>query len=75
MNRANTYAISQVDIVARYIKSLGIYKPIHVGETGWASASNRQYGSNGSKATDEYKEAIYYHNMRVWSCCQTLNCT
>ena len=58
MNRANTYAISQVDSVARYIKSLGIYKPIHVGETGWASASNGFYGAKGSKATDEYKESF-----------------
>ena len=67
MNRATDYAASQIDSVASYMKRLGIDKPIHVGETGWASASNRQYGSNGSKATDEYKEAIYYHNMRVWS--------
>ena len=40
MNRAKNYAISQHDSVASYIKSLGIKKPIHIGETGWASASN-----------------------------------
>ncbi|MGB4743264.1 MAG: glycosyl hydrolase family 17 [Flavobacteriaceae bacterium] len=74
MNRANTYAISQVDSVARYIKSLGIYKPIHVGETGWASASSGFYGAKGSKATDEYKESIYYNNIRQWTNENNMSC-
>ena len=74
MNRANTYAISQLDSVARYIKSLGIYKPIHVGETGWASSSNGFYGAKGSKATDEYKESIYYNNIRQWTNQNNMSC-
>ncbi|WP_299766381.1 glycosyl hydrolase family 17 protein [uncultured Dokdonia sp.] len=67
MLRAKNYAIAQKDSVARYMKSLGISKPIHIGETGWASASNGLYGPNGSKATDEYKEALYYEHMRNWT--------
>ena len=74
MNRANTYAISQLDSVARYIKSLGINKPIHIGETGWASASNGFYGAKGSKATDEYKESIYYNNIRQWTNENNMSC-
>jgi len=74
MNRANTYAISQLDSVARYIKSLGIHKPIHVGETGWASSSNGFYGAKGSKATDEYKESIYYNNIRQWTNLNNMSC-
>ena len=74
MNRANEYAISQIDRVARYIKSLGIHKPIHIGETGWASASNGFYGSKGSKATDEYKESIYYKNIRQWTNENNMSC-
>ena len=74
MNRANEYAISQIDSVARYIKSLGIHKPIHIGETGWASASNGFYGSKGSKATDEYKESIYYNNIRQWTNENNMSC-
>lgn len=74
MNRANTYAISQLDSVARYIKSLGINKPIHIGETGWASASNGFYGAKGSKATDEYKESIYYNNIRQWTNQNHMSC-
>ena len=74
MNRANTYAISQLDSVARYIKSLGIHKPIHIGETGWASSSNGFYGAKGSKATDEYKESIYYNNIRQWTNLNNMSC-
>lgn len=74
MNRANKYAVSQHDSVARYIKSLRIDKPIHIGETGWASASNGFYGAKGSKATDEYKESIFYNNIRQWTNQNNMSC-
>ncbi|MBP1839915.1 exo-beta-1,3-glucanase (GH17 family) [Formosa algae] len=67
MARAKSYAISQYDSVYNYMTSLGVKKPIHIGETGWASMSNALYGTSGSKATDEYKEALYYKNMREWT--------
>lgn len=67
MTRARDYAVSQYQNVARYMKRLGIKKPIHIGETGWASASNEHYGAKGSKATDEYKEGLYYNMMREWT--------
>ena len=67
MLRAKQYAISQYDSVYNYMKSLGVDKPIHIGETGWASYDNVHYGNNGSKATDEYKEALYYNHMRNWT--------
>lgn len=67
MTRARDYAMSQYQSVAKYMKGLGIEKPIHIGETGWASSCNDHYGSNGSKATDEYKEGLYYQLMREWT--------
>ena len=67
MERALVYAQTQYNNTAHYVKSLGVDKPLHIGETGWASASNGHYGPDGSKATDEYKEGIYYHLMRNWS--------
>ena len=67
MARARDFGIAQYDRTAAYIKSLGIEKPIHIGETGWASSSNGFYGEKGTKATDEYKEAIYYTLMREWT--------
>ena len=67
MLRAKQYAMSQYDGVYKYMKSLGVDKPIHIGETGWASVSNEHYGNEGSRATDEYKEAIFYNHMRDWT--------
>ena len=67
MLRAKNYAISQYEGVKNYMESLGINKPIHIGETGWASNSNGLYGPKGSKACDEYKEALYYKHMRDWT--------
>ncbi|WP_046758149.1 glycoside hydrolase family 17 protein [Kordia jejudonensis] len=74
MLRAKKYAISQYDSVYNYMTSLGVKKPIHIGETGWASYSNGHYGNNGSKATDEYKEAIYYNHMRQWTKEANMSC-
>jgi exo-beta-1,3-glucanase (GH17 family) len=67
MTRAMDYAVSQYQSVAKYLKGLGIKKPIHIGETGWASSCNGHYGADGSKATDEYKEGLYYQMMREWT--------
>jgi exo-beta-1,3-glucanase (GH17 family) len=74
MLRARDYAVSQYDSVANYVKSLGIKKPIHIGETGWASFSNGLYGNKGSKATDEYKEALFYKHMREWTAKAGISC-
>lgn len=67
MARAKEYAVSQYKSVVNYMKSLGVDKPVHIGETGWATICNDHYGNNGSKATDEYKSAVYYKLMRDWT--------
>lgn len=67
MIRARDYAISQYNSVVSYMKSLGVNKPVHIGETGWATSCNELYGNEGSKATDEYKSALYYKLMREWT--------
>ncbi|MGL5112738.1 MAG: glycosyl hydrolase family 17 protein [Flavobacterium sp.] len=67
MLRARDYAINQYTQVQEYMQSVGIHKPIHIGETGWASVSNEFYGATGSKATDEYKAAVYHKLMRDWT--------
>ncbi|QSS98250.1 glycosyl hydrolase family 17 [Psychroflexus sp. ALD_RP9] len=74
MNRSLSYAISQYDSVVSYMKSLDIKKPVHIGETGWASVSSGFYGEHGSKATDEYKQALYYHKMREWATQNKIKC-
>ncbi len=65
--RARDYAIAQYTSVFNYMKSLGINKPIHIGETGWATMDNGFYSNEGSKATDEYKSAQFYKLIREWS--------
>ena len=67
MQRAAAYAIKQYEGVKAYVQSLGLSKPIHIGETGWATLASELYGPTGSKATDEYKMAIYYRQMRRWT--------
>lgn len=74
MDRSLFYATSQYDSVKNYMKSLGVDKPVHIGETGWASFSNELYGDNGSKATDEFKQALYYKKMREWSNKNKVSC-
>ena len=67
MIRARDFAKMQYDSVANYMKSIGVDKPIHIGETGWASISDGFYGSEGSNAADEYKQGLYYKHMREWT--------
>ena len=74
MQRARQFAQSQYKAVHDYMKSVGVDKPIHIGETGWATVSNGYYGPNGSKASDEYKEALYYNNMREWTNKEGISC-
>ena len=71
---AKNYAINQYENVKKYMESLGINKPIHIGETGWASFSSGHYGTKGSKACDEYKEALYYQYMRDWTNGADMSC-
>jgi exo-beta-1,3-glucanase (GH17 family) len=74
MLRARDYAISQYESVVTYMKSLGVNKPVHIGETGWASVSNEHYGDEGARATDEYKSAKYYYLMREWTNSNGISC-
>lgn len=74
MKRALDFAQTQYDSVAGYMKSIGVNKAIHIGETGWASKSNGHYGNNGSRATDEYKQGLYYKFLRSWTTQNNISC-
>ena len=74
MLRAKEFAMSQYDSVLGYMKSIGVDKPIHIGETGWATTSDGFYGASGSRATDEYKQAQYYKHMRDWTNAAGISC-
>jgi exo-beta-1,3-glucanase (GH17 family) len=74
MNRAVLFAKNQYNAVQNYVRSISPNKPIHIGETGWASSSDGFYGNEGSKASDEYKQALYYNALREWTNKEGISC-
>mmetsp|Transcript_23255 Transcript_23255/g.26944 ORF Transcript_23255/g.26944 Transcript_23255/m.26944 type:complete len:430 (-) Transcript_23255:172-1461(-) len=60
--------------VSNYVKSIDSTKTIHIGETGWATTSSGHYGENGSRATDEYKQGLYYKHLRNWTNKEGISC-
>ncbi|RME92445.1 MAG: glycosyl hydrolase family 17 [Bacteroidetes bacterium] len=74
MQRARAYAQMQYDSVVAYMKGLGVDKPVHIGETGWASASNGFYGPTGSFACDEFKQGLYHQYLREWTDSAGISC-
>ncbi len=67
MDRSLEFAINQYNAVVKYMRNLGVEKPVHIGETGWATVSNEYYGAEGARATDEYKSGLFYKMIREWS--------
>jgi exo-beta-1,3-glucanase (GH17 family) len=74
MNRAVLFAKNQYNAVQNYVRSINPSKPIHIGETGWSSSSDGFYGDQGSKASDEYKQALYYNALREWTNKEGISC-
>ena len=74
INRSVEFAKMQYYTVKNYVKSINPSKPVHIGETGWASSSDGFYGDGGSKASDEYKQALYYNLMRNWTNHDHISC-
>lgn len=67
MLQAKEYAVTQYNGVKEYLESIGVDKPIHIGETGWSSITNELYGNEGSLAADEYKQKLFHDAMRAWT--------
>ncbi|MFY0608656.1 MAG: glycosyl hydrolase family 17 [Cyclobacteriaceae bacterium] len=76
MNRSVDFAKDQYQKVKAFVESIAPGKPVHIGETGWATvdSENHHYGKNGTRATDEYKEALYYQKMREWTNSEGISC-
>ena len=68
------YAVFQYQAVESYVETLGVQTPIHIGETGWATASENLYGTSGTQAADEYKQALYYRKMSDWTIANGVSC-
>ena len=67
IDRALSYAEAQFDATERYVHSIVPGKPLHIGETGWASADNRLYGEDGSGAAGEAAQAQYVRGTLAWT--------
>lgn len=74
MIRALNFAKTQYNEVSKYVKSIDSTKTVHIGETGWATVSSGHYGVNGSRATDEYKQGLYYQHLREWTTKEGISC-
>jgi len=74
MLRAKQFVIEQYQSVLAYMKSLGVDKPLHIGESGWATVCLGDYGAHGSKAADEYKSGLYYQLIREWTNENNISC-
>ncbi len=74
MVRAQEFAEMQYKNVKDYVATVSPNKPVHIGETGWASSSDGLYGNQGSKASDEYKQGLYYKSIRKWTAKIGISC-
>lgn len=74
MIRAKNKAQQLYTKVKEYVHSIDSTKTIHIGETGWATISSGHYGENGSRATDQYKQGLYYKHMREWTNKDGISC-
>lgn len=74
MQRSIEYSKEQFQRVVNYVSQIDPEKPVHIGETGWASISDGFYGPEGSRAADEYKQALFYHGMREWTQASGISC-
>lgn len=74
MIRAFNFAKNQYKNVSKYVKSIDSTKQVHIGETGWATTSDGHYGEKGSRATDEYKQGLYYKHLLEWTKKEKISC-
>ncbi len=74
MASALAYSQNQYASVVKHVSRIDPDKPVHIGETGWASVSDGFYGPEGSRAADEYKQALFYHGMRKWTQSSGISC-
>ena len=74
MASAVAYSQNQYASVVKYVERIDPAKPVHIGETGWASVSDGFYGPEGSRAADELKQALFYQGMRKWTQSSGISC-
>ena len=74
MDNVHEYTISQYNSVKNYLDKIGVEKQVHIGELGWSTVSNELYGDNGTRAADEYKQALFFKKIREWTIKEKISC-
>jgi hypothetical protein len=74
MTAAFERAVDQYNMVKDYLEQMDIIKPIHMGETGWATVDDHIYTTPGSGATDEIKMKLYYDAINQWAFQNNISC-
>jgi exo-beta-1,3-glucanase (GH17 family) len=74
MTAAFEHAVNQYNLVKDYLEQTDIIKPIHIGETGWATVDDYIYTTPGSGATDEIKMKLYYDAINQWAFQNNISC-
>jgi exo-beta-1,3-glucanase (GH17 family) len=74
VERAIAEQKGQFKAVQDYLKSIGVDKEIHIGETGWASRDNAHYGPDGTCAAYEYTAKVFYDATMKWTRENNLTC-
>ncbi len=74
VDRALDRAKEQFANTRDYVRQISPKKPLHIGETGWASVDGTVYGPKGSRAADEFKAALFYQGMRKWTNSKNIRC-
>jgi len=67
-------AVNQYNLVKNYLQEINCVKPIHIGETGWATVDDDIYTTPGSGATDEIKMKLYYDSISKWTFQNNISC-
>lgn len=74
IQRAVAAQHQQYVAVKDYLKSIGVDRSIHIGETGWASLDNSHYGPEGTRAASEYTAARFYDAAMAWTRENNMTC-
>ena len=74
VERAIDLQKAQYNAVKNYLNAIGVEKEIHIGETGWASLDNAQFGDAGTRAAGEYTQKLFYDALRKWTRKDNLTC-
>ncbi len=74
MKAAFESAVNQYRLIKDYLHEINVVKPIHIGETGWATIDDDMYTTPGSGATDEVKMKLYYDAISEWAYMNNISC-